>query len=341
MRLWGERDLLSPLAARRSRATDSAGAAWLVVASAVLWGTTGTARALVGLPVSALAVGLLRLVVGGVALALLAMVGRRDDRRAIRHGRAHLVLAAVSVAAYQPLFFTAVGTLGVAVGTIVVLGSALVTAGVIAALVERRVPGRAWSVGTALALAGSALLLVPGGGVRLSVVGVAAAVGAGASYALYASGSQRLLGDGVAPGVAMAAVFAGGALLLTPALALPGVLDEVRAVLGQGRGIALVAWLGLATVALSYRLFARGLGRVRLETVATLSLAEPLTAALLGVALLGETLTPAGALGALAVLSGLVVTARPGPRRDGADQLERSTTKRQTPASSTDHAQSV
>jgi len=337
----GERDLLSALAARPSRATASAGAAWLVVASAVLWGTTGTSRALVGVPVSALTVGLLRLVVGGVALAALAPIGRRVDRRALRQGRAPLVLAAVSVAAYQPLFFTAVGTLGVAVGTIVAIGSAPLAAGVIAALVERRAPGRAWSVGTALALVGGVLLLVPDGGVRLSVVGVAAAVGAGASYALYASGSQRLLDAGVAPGVAMAAVFAGGALLLTPALALPGVIDEVRAVLGQGRGIALVAWLGLATVALSYRLFARGLGRVRIETVATLSLAEPLTAALLGVALLGETLTRAGALGALAVLAGLVVTARPGPRRDGAGQLARSTTKRQTPASSTDDSRSV
>ncbi len=59
-------------------------------------------------------------------------------------------------------------------------------------------------------------------------------------------------------------------------------------------------------------LFARGLERLPAANVATLTLAEPLTAATLGVAILGERPGPVAGLGALMVLSGLLVlSARP------------------------------
>ena len=58
-------------------------------------------------------------------------------------------------------------------------------------------------------------------------------------------------------------------------------------------------------------LFAAGLHRVSVARAATVSLAEPLTAAILGVALLAERLTTAGVVGAAVLVAGLAVLAAP------------------------------
>jgi DME family drug/metabolite transporter len=67
--------------------------------------------------------------------------------------------------------------------------------------------------------------------------------------------------------------------------------------------------------ALAYLLFARGLKQLSAAETATLTLAEPLTAALLGVIVLGEQLSAPAALGGALILSGLVVLAKPEIRR--------------------------
>ena len=56
---------------------------------------------------------------------------------------------------------------------------------------------------------------------------------------------------------------------------------------------------------------AAGLHRVPVARAATISLAEPLTAAILGVALLGERLTIAGFAGAAVLVAGLALLAAP------------------------------
>jgi DME family drug/metabolite transporter len=58
---------------------------------------------------------------------------------------------------------------------------------------------------------------------------------------------------------------------------------------------------------LAYVLFARGLAVVPVTSAATLSLAEPLTAGLLGVLVLGERLGVAALLGAVLMLGGLAL----------------------------------
>ena len=60
----------------------------------------------------------------------------------------------------------------------------------------------------------------------------------------------------------------------------------------------------------AYVLFGRGLRVLPAGPVATLFLAEPLVATILGVVVLGETLAPAAIAGALLVVIGLVAQAR-------------------------------
>ena len=160
----------------------------LVVAAAVLWGTTGTAQAL-GPEASPLAVGCARLLLAGALLGVLAVVvGTTGSRR--RLVGVPTLAGAVGMAAYQPLFFTAVDRTGVAVGTVVALGSAPLAVAVLEWVVGRRGPDRRWALATAPALAGLVLLGSQAAGVRADAGGIVAALGAGSAYAT-ASGTRR------------------------------------------------------------------------------------------------------------------------------------------------------
>jgi hypothetical protein len=63
--------------------------------------------------------------------------------------------------------------------------------------------------------------------------------------------------------------------------------------------------LGLVATAAPYLLYARGLRSVRSGTAGALTLAEPLTAALLSVALVGERISMAQAIGCLIIFGGM------------------------------------
>ena len=283
-----------------------------VLLSALLFGTTGTAQALGPDGTSPLTVGAARIAVGAAALVAFALATRtlRDGHR---WALGPAAAAAIGVAAYQLSFFAAVDSTGVALGTVVALGSGPAFAGILGWLIRRERPTGRWGIATALAVAGATVLVLAGGGASaVDPAGVLLALGAGASYALYTVTSKSLLEAGHAPAGVMAVAFAGGAILLAPVLAF-GDTEW----LAQPGGAALAVYLGLVPTALAYVLFARGLEKLPAANVATLTLAEPLTAATLGVVILGERPGPVAGLGALLVLSGLLVLARrERPRRD-------------------------
>src|SRR5690606_6686275 len=74
-------------------------------------------------------------------------------------------------------------------------------------------------------------------------------------------------------------------------------------------------YLGLGTTALSYFLYGRGLRTTPVATAATLALAEPAVAALLGLVVLGERLAPVSVAGLILLGIALVVGALPDRRR--------------------------
>jgi drug/metabolite transporter, DME family len=279
-----------------------------VLLAALCFATTGTAQALGPDSATPVGVGAVRIVVG--ALLLVAVVRRLAAREGTAHDagprwpRGWLVAAAVGVAAYQLAFFAAVADTGVAVGTIVALGSAPALAGLFEWLLDRRAPDPRWAAATALACAGVAMLALSGGEASVSLPGIAMAIAAGGSYAVYTLAAKRLLTAGHAPEHVMAAAFGLGALALLPALALssPGWLLRTD-------GIALALFLGTVPTALAYVLFARGLRRLSASETATLTLAEPLTAGALGAVVLAEPLTAMSAAGAALVLAGLLALA--------------------------------
>ncbi|NLC71422.1 MAG: EamA family transporter [Desulfuromonadaceae bacterium] len=274
--------------------------AWLVLGAAMLWGTTGTAQAFAPAGYDSAAIGALRLSVGGVALLLLALY--RKELGNLRNWKIRsLFLAAAFTATYQLCFFSAVAKTGVAVGTVVGIGSAPIAGGLLGLMFRGERPGKRWLAATFLAICGCTLLGFSDGYVAVDPLGIALAIGAGAAYAAYTLMIKGLL-DYHSPNAVMAIVVCLGALMLSPALFKiePGWL-------AQPRSVAVVLHLGLATMALSYWLFARGLQTVAVGSAVTLTLAEPMTAALLGIFALGENLNLQAASGIILIFSGLAV----------------------------------
>jgi DME family drug/metabolite transporter len=278
----------------------------MVIAAGALWGTTGTAQALAPAGATPAAVGAVRLALGGLGLVALALA-RGELRQIARLPRPALLLAAAAVAAYQLFFFRAVALSGVALGTVVGIGSSPIWSGALAWLAGAERPRQRWVLATGLAIAGLAVLAAAGRSLQVNTAGVLLALAAGASYALYAWAGKRLL-EAASPDAVMGAVFALAALLL-----LPSLLWADLAWILTPRGAAVALHLGLLATALSYWLYARGLRSLPAPTAVSLSLAEPLTAAALGILVLDERLTPTALLGGGLLLAGLVSLARPAP----------------------------
>jgi drug/metabolite transporter, DME family len=281
--------------------------ALFVIAAATLWGTTGTSQALAPQGAGPLAIGTLRMLVGGAGLLAFALL---RGKRLHALGRVHtwpwkaIVLAAVCMAAYQVLFFSGVARTGVAVGTIVGIGSSPILAGALAFVFRGERPDWKWVIATVLAVAGGSLLASGAsgsGGLHVELLGLLLAIGAGGAYATFILVSKGLL-EGSSSEMALAVIFCLGALLLLPLL-----LTQNMAWLLQPRGLAVALHLGLVTVGVGYTLFWAGLRRVPVAMAGTLTLAEPLTAGMLGVLVLGEHLTLTAGLGIGLILVGLVV----------------------------------
>jgi DME family drug/metabolite transporter len=273
----------------------------LVVLAAMLWGTTGTSQALAPTGATALTIGALRLLVGGVGLLVIAGRTLTIDSRWLNR---YVGIGAVAVALYQVSFFGGVDRTGVAVGTVVGIGSAPVFAGLLSLVVERIRLTPMWWLATGLAVAGGGVLVLSGSAVGVDLLGLLLAMGAGLSYAIYALSTKTLLEQGK-PDEVMAVLFSLGALLLLPVL----VSADLRWV-GSLGGLIVVLHLGLLATSLSYALFARGLRNVSTATAVTLSLAEPLTAAILGIFLLGEPVTIPALIGMGMVFVGLYLVGR-------------------------------
>jgi DME family drug/metabolite transporter len=287
-----------------------------VLAAATLFGTTGTAQALGPSGTTPLGVGAVRIAIGGAGLlaALPLLGGHRRDALALWRTRWG-VLAGLTTALYQVCFFAGVSRAGVALGTLVTIGSGPVFTGLLSWLLLRDRPRASWVVATSVCVVGLTLLVGSGAASPdVDPVGLLLALASGFGYAVYTVAAKRLMNDGHRSDEVMAAAFGLGGLLLLPVL-----LTQPLAWLATPSGLALALWLGLATTTLAYVLFGRGLRHLSAGPVTTLVLAEPVVATVLGVVVLGEQLAPLGWVGAALVLAGLalqgVVSARPGAGR--------------------------
>jgi drug/metabolite transporter, DME family len=297
----------------------AAGGAAAILLGAAAWGSTGTAAHFAPAGASPVSVGSARIVLGGSILLVMA-VGQRRSRgelgtmlRSRGADRASLVLATVSVSAYQLCFFSAVRLTGVAIGTVVAIGSAPVLTGLISRMTGGALTRR-WMVATAAAVGGCVVLVTGGRAAGVSLAGVGLALAAGLCYSCYAVAAARLISRGTGERAVMGALFGGGAVVLAPVLAATSTGWLLTA-----RGLAVTVYLGVVTTVVAYLLYGRGLRTVPAPVAVTLGLAEPLVAALLGLVVLGERLSGPSVAGLILVGLALVALTAPGrpPRGTG------------------------
>ena len=304
-----------------------AGGAVAVLAAAALWGSTGTVAHFAPPAASPVSVGAARIVAAGALLALIALLSRGssaaagsrrgDELRRLLSGaagrRTMLGAGAASVAGYQLCFFSAVRLTGVAIGTVVAIGSAPVLTGLISRIAGGAALTRRWMAATAGAIAGCAILVTGGRAAGVNLAGVILALLAGLCYASYAVTAARLITGGHSERPVMGALFAGGGVLLLPVL-----LASSPGWLLTGRGLAVTAELAVLATVAAYLLYARGLRTVQAPVAVTLGLAEPAVAALLAFAVLGERLTWPAAAGLVLVCLALAILFRRRPARAAA-----------------------
>lgn len=289
-----------------------------VLAAAMLFGTTGTSQALGPDDTTPLSIGVVRMVLGGTGLAVIAFLlaarhARRRPADAAPPPRLGLrplslmVLTGVCISIYQPLFFLGTSLNGVAVGTVVALGSAPILAGLLEWALTRRMPSATWMGATALATIGVVLLGFggeAGGAGGTDPIGLLGSIGAGASFAVIANAQRRLLDEGWDPFTVVGAMGASSAIIC--AFAVPFV---DLSWLGTPSGVVMALWLGFATISVAYVLFTWGLSGLTAATAATLTLGEPLTASILGIVVLGERLSALAIVGLVVLGAGLALLA--------------------------------
>lgn len=278
-----------------------------VLIGAILWGTTGTAQTFMPQTIHPLGVGAARLGVGGFTLLIVLLLLRKITFQ--NWPWKPTIYAAVSMALFQYLFFSSVRLTGVAIGTVVAIGSAPVFSGIIEWLIVKRRPTRVWLLATLLAIIGCGLLFLNQEGVVVNPIGVMMSLGAGSLFAIYTLVNKEVLESQSAVS-SVAVIFSMSAIILFPFL----FIFETEGMF-TGRGIAGVLYLGLATTSIAYILFSTGLKNIPSSSAVTLSLAEPLTAAILSVIVVGERLAYTSWGGVALLMGGILVLTLSGRRK--------------------------
>lgn len=281
---------------------------FLIICGAVLWGTTGTTQGLAPSEATPEAIGALRLLVGGLTLLIIAFIKQKTIPSGIWSNK-YLWLSALFTAIYQLCFFAGVKQAGVAIGTVVGIGSAPIAGGILGYLFRKEILTRKWFWATALATTGLCLLALSGDQVNLNLTGLSLAIGAGVAYAAFTLTMKNLL-ESYPPLFATALAFCIGSLGLFPFI----LLSDYHWIFTP-QGLIATGYMGIVATALAYLFFTAGLRTVKVSSAVTLTLAEPLTASILGVLILQETLNIKELTGIFLLFTGITLLSVKLPRR--------------------------
>lgn len=284
-----------------------------VLVAGVLWGTTGFSSHFAPAGSNPFAIGAGSMGFGGVIMAILAL-SKQGRQVSWGPSRKAMLWGAACLWVYPLCFYGAMHYSGIAVGTAINIGSSPIMATLIERVLGRAVINKNRLTAAALAIVGLAMLSIgghansahPGSGPN-PAVGIVLGLLAGLTYAGISAAAHEMIRLGVPSNVAMGRIFGIGAIFLVPlCVALPGPL------LDEPRGWGVLAYLAFVPMATSYLLFGYGLRSVSASTAVTLTLVEPVVAAILAVFVVGEPMALIGWLGMALVLGGVMVMGREG-----------------------------
>jgi len=275
--------------------------AFKVLTSAILFGTVGTAIAYAPTNAGGSALGIGRLAIGALLLLIFMPVfGGKRTNFFIHARKKSVFFMALGAAAFQPFFFSATTSNGVALSTLLAVGCIPIFTGILSAIIFHERFSTLWFAATSLAIFGLALRF--SGEIKVeSALGIFMAFGAGLSVAIYVNAAKIALRSQENPIELTSTAYLIGSLFL-----IPLIFSEDLSWLGSLRGVAAVFYLGGITMALANIFQIYGLRKMSPSSAGTLALAEPLTATVLGITLLNESLTTVSFIG-LAIVSAALI----------------------------------
>ncbi|WKX27762.1 DMT family transporter [Tatumella ptyseos] len=287
-----------------------------VVIAALLWGTTGTAARLAP-QLSPITIACVAMGIGGILQALLALPAILKSLSQLNQQRSLLISGACAVAIYPLAFYSSMHLAGVAVGTVISIGSAPLFSAVIENRLEKSVLTKQWWCGALVGVVGISLLAqlhaAPSANSRHSslalLIGVALGLLAGLTYALYSWTARRMMVRGVISRAAMGATFGLGGSLLIPLLIVTG-----APLLVSWRNALVGSYMAIFPMCVGYLCYGAGLARIKASVATAITLLEPVVAALLAVLILDESLSPTGWVGIGLIIASLVITTLPSRR---------------------------
>ena len=272
----------------------------------MIWGATPMATKVAVAGLDPFAVGLLRTLLAGIVALPLILLGRVALPRSGR-GRAYLAVSALGGFVIFPLLFSFGIQRTTAGHGALLLGILPVLTGLIAAFLERRLPGGRWWLGCTIAIAGTALLVgarfelsLQDGSAFGDLLVLASAVAASTGYV---TGARAARETGTWAVTLWGLVL--GSLVLLPLLPFALVPAELAAA-------GALAWGSLLYMALISSIFAYAawywaLGQGGIGRTGLAQFAQPLVGVVLAVALLGEALTWPMVAAATAILAGVAL----------------------------------
>lgn len=270
----------------------------------VLWGATPLATKVAVGGLDPLAVGLLRTLLAGIAALPLILLGRIAPPRS-RSGRVYLAISALGGFVVFPLLFSFGLRLTSAGHGALLLGILPVLTGLIAALLERRLPGGRWWLGCTIALAGTALLVgarfdlsLEAGGALGDLLVLASALAASTGYV---TGARAARETGTWAVTLWGLVL--GSVVLLPVLPVAVAPDHLAAAGALAWGAVL--YMALLSSILAYVAWYWALGRGGIGRTGLAQFVQPLVGVVLAVALLGEALTMPMVVASAAILAGV------------------------------------
>lgn len=274
-----------------------------VALGTILWGTVGPVVRLFP-EGTEFQYSLIRNLSGVSALWLLVLFSK-NKKRYTKQDIVPILVGGTGAALFFPLFILAFQLTGVGVAAVVSIGVAPIFVGLIAWIALKQPPGKQWAIGTVIAVAGVVALNWPSGDNTVSFLGVAFAIAAAFGYSMQATG-MGMISKRHTPFQCVAPMFTIGTLFQAPLSYGKdfSFLQDPVLLLGALYG-------GIVTVALAYAFFIYGIARIGAATAVTVGLMEPLTASILGIVWLGETISLVGLVGSVLILAGLVIVSRP------------------------------
>ena len=291
----------------RSRLVAPESIFFLLLAGA--WGSSYLAVAFAGVDLEPFTLVALRLALGAVALAAVA-ISRHEARPRLAVTPHLVVIGALGIALPFTLITYGERSIDAGLASIIVATAPLLTVAIGAsgvAVARDRSMGRVGFAGLAIGFAG--VLLVAGGGLGSGIdpAGMLMLLGAAVSYALNGLYARRFLA-GVPP-MTIALGQAVAALAITGTLGL--IVDGVPTAIPSAPALIAAAWLGLVASGLAPVLYFRLIaawGPIRTTTVNYLT---PIVGVAGGAVLLGERLPAVTVLGGTLVIVGVALANLP------------------------------